>query len=404
VPTMTTLDGQSFAQAYGAVYTEYCGLQGTSSTGVTCNKNSGAVTPQPFFETAMGGPKSAYCSGYSSCTAAVVANEGSNLATVAAQTLWLDLGKSSSWVLGRTMLEQSLGAGLNQQLTGAFDFINSYGHSNYNAGFVTFKTNAWHGFTTQSNFTYGKALGTGSVVQASSSITVPNPFDFNNFGTYGPQPFDVKFTYTLLLLYQEPWFASQKGVLGHVLGGWSLAPLFTARSGLPLRFATSSCDCQAFGEIYTGQSANYENAVPAASYTGSYTGEGFYNFQNGSATIGSSGNPAKGGTGINIFQNPAQIASEFRPLVLGVDTNTTFSLRGFPFWNLDATLSKQIRITERVDAKVIIQFVNLLNHFVPSDPTLNIQSLASFGVVTNQFTTGNGVQSRWMEFGLRLGF
>src|SRR5262249_43978682 len=154
-----------------------------------------------------------------------VANEGANFATTAAQALWLNLGKSPSWALGRTMLEQSLPGG-SQQLTGAFDFISSYGHGSYNAGFLTFKTTDWHGFTTQSNFTYGRALGTGSVVQSSSSITVPNPFDFNNFGTYGPQPFDVKFTYTLLMAYQEPWFRSQKGVLGHVLGGWSIAPLF----------------------------------------------------------------------------------------------------------------------------------------------------------------------------------
>jgi hypothetical protein len=403
VPTMTTLGGQSFAQAYGAVYTAYCGLQGANSAGVTCNKSAGAVAPQPFFEAAMGGPKSVYCAAFSSCTAAVVANEGANFATTAAQALWLNLGKSPSWVLGRTMLEQSLPGG-SQQLTGAFDFISSYGHGSYNAGFLTFKTTDWHGLTSQSNFTYGRALGTGSVVQSSSSITVPNPFDFNNFGTYGPQPFDVKFTYTLLMAYQEPWFRSQKGVLGHVLGGWSIAPLFTARSGLPIRISSSACNCQAFGEIYTGQSANYENAAPAAPYTGGYAGAGYYNFQNGGTTIGSSGNPAKGGSGINLFNDPVQVASEFRPLVLGVDTNTTYPLRGFPFWNVDATLSKQVKFTERIDARLTFQFVNLLNHFVPAEPTLNIQSLASFGVVTNQFTTGNGAQSRSMEFGLRLGF
>jgi hypothetical protein len=52
----------------------------------------------------------------------------------------------------------------------------------------------------------------------------------------------------------------------------------------------------------------------------------------------------------------------------------------------------------------VIQSVNVLNHFVPADPTANIQSLSSFGVVSNQFTSGNGVQSRWMEFGLKLRF
>jgi hypothetical protein len=35
---------------------------------------------------------------------------------------------------------------------------------------------------------------------------------------------------------------------------------------------------------------------------------------------------------------------------------------------------------------------------------LNISSPSTFGVVTAQNTSGNGVQSRWMEFGLRMRF
>jgi hypothetical protein len=239
------------------------------------------------------------------------------------------------------------------------------------------------------------------VVQASSSITVPNPFDFNNFGTYGVQPFDVQFTYSLLTYYAEPWFKSQKGFLGRIAGGWTIAPLFTARTGLPLRVANGG-DAQSFGEIYSGQSANYENAAGAAPFTGGSSQTGFYNQT--SASVGSSENPAKGGSGINLFNNPTVVASEFRPLVLGVDSSTTFPLRGFPYWNLDLAVTKDIRVVERVSMQLVIQSVNVLNHFVPADPSANIQSTSTFGVVSNQFTSGNGVQSRWMEFGLKLRF
>ena len=69
---------------------------------------------------------------------------------------------------------------------------------------VPFTARDYHGLTARSNFTWGRALGTGSVTQSSSSITVPNPYDFNTFGTYGLQPFDVKVTYSLLMLYQPP--------------------------------------------------------------------------------------------------------------------------------------------------------------------------------------------------------
>jgi Carboxypeptidase regulatory-like domain len=408
LPTMTTLGGQTFAQAYANVYTEYCGLQGVSAAGVSCLKNSAAVTNQPFFEAALGGPTSAYCAVLDSCTKSVVAAEGSNIATTNVYSLWTDIAKSPSYILGKSLLNQSVVGGqtLPAQLAGSFDFINSYGHGSYNAAFVTFKTTNYHGWTTQQNFTWGRALGTGSVVQASSSITVPNPFDFNNFGTYGVQPFDVKFTYNFVSFYQEPWFKDQKGLLGRVVGGWVLSPLFTARSGLPQRItcdASSTCSGQT-----SDQSEQYSEAVGVSPFTGGYAGEGYYNFQNASASgPGSSGNPAVNkGTGINMFNNPVQVASEFRPYVLGLDGQSGGAgvIRGFPYWNLDATLSKDFRIRENIGATLLISSVNVLNHFVPANPTTSIQSTNSFGVVTSQYASGNGVAARWMEFGLRVRF
>ena len=47
-------------------------------------------------------------------------------------------------------------------------------------------------------------------------------------------------------------------------------------------------------------------------------------------------------------------------------------IRGFGFWNLDATVSKEFRVRDRTDrATLTFQFVNVLNHFVPADPTTN---------------------------------
>jgi len=288
----------------------------------------------------------------------VVANEGSTIATTNVYSLWTDMAKATSYTLGKSLLNQSVigGASFPAQLAGSFDYINSYGHGSYNALFSTFKTTNWHGWTTQQNFTWGRALGTGSVVQASSSITVPDPFDFKNFGTYGVQPFDVKFTYNFVSFYQVPFFKDQKGLLGHVLGGWTISPLFTARSGLPLRVTCdSSSTCSGMTSDHSAQSSEAAGVSPLA---GGYAGEGYYNFLNGVTTgPGSSGNPAKGGSGINLFNNPAAVAAEFRPFVLGLDNQSGGAglLRGFPFWNLDGTVSKDIRMTERIGATLIIQ-------------------------------------------------
>jgi Carboxypeptidase regulatory-like domain len=405
IPWMTTLNGESFAQAYANVYTEMCG----GNTSPQCNHgaapNLGAVTVQPFFEAMLGGSGSAYCSGYSSCTAAVAANEQNNLKVTNAYQVWLDLAEKPSNILGRSLLGQPLPGQTQGQLSGSFDFINSLGHSNYNAGYLAVTSKDWHGLTARSNFTYGKSLGTGSVVQASSEITVPNPYNSNNFGTYGVQPFDFKYSYSLLMLYQPPMYRTQQGLIGHILGGWTIAPLFTARSGAPLRVSTSS-DGLDFGEA-SDQTANFENAFGSSPFTGGNSYH--YNV----ATAAGSSNPfgvaTTGGskaTGVNIFANPAAIYNEFSRPVLGLDENSGGAgpIRGFGFWDLDATLSRNFRIHESINATFSVQAINLLNHFVPADPTLNIDSPSTFGVVTNQFATPNGSVSRSLEFGLRIGF
>ena len=400
VPTMTTLGGQTFAQAYANVYTELCG-----SATVCSSPNLSAVTTQPFFEDAMGGSTGAYCAGYASCTAAIAAKQTSNFKTAAVTAIWNGLATQSGWTLGRTLLSTPSTSLGNQQLSGEYDFISSLGHSNYNAGYVAFTSRGWHGITARSNFTYGRALGDGSVVQASSSITVPNPYNFNNFGTYGVQPFDIKYTYSLLILAQEPWFKNQQGFLGRVAGGWSLAPLFTARSGQPLRVTDNNGEEEAFGESGTdgGNSGQYENAVPSAVFTGGNSP--IFNEQkittNNPSSVGTTGN-----TGANMFANPVAVFNEFRQPILGLDTNSGGDgpIRGFGYWNLDLTISKNVRIAERVNGTIIIQMVNVLNHFVPLDPTVSIASPTSFGVINSQYTSPNGTTARWMEFGLRIGF
>jgi len=83
VPYMTTLNGQNFAQAYANLYTE-----------VSANQ---AIQPQPFFESAMGGPSSPYCTGFANCTAAVASKQRTNLLTTQFYNLWAALNAAPGW-------------------------------------------------------------------------------------------------------------------------------------------------------------------------------------------------------------------------------------------------------------------------------------------------------------------
>ena len=62
-------------------------------------------------------------------------------------------------------------AGCGGQLSSGVGINASIGHGNYNGGFATIRMSDWKGLTMQSNFTWSKALGTGSVVQATSADT-----------------------------------------------------------------------------------------------------------------------------------------------------------------------------------------------------------------------------------------
>ncbi len=108
-------------------------------------------------------------------------------------------------------------------MTSGVGMLASIGYGNYNALFITLKSQDWHGLTMQSNFTWSKALGTGAEVQAISSGTPPDPFNLQT--GYGYQAFDRRFVYNVFFVYQPHWHDSQSGFLGHFAGGWTL-PLF----------------------------------------------------------------------------------------------------------------------------------------------------------------------------------
>ena len=373
VPYMLSLGGQSFDKAWASLYVAV--------------RDGQTVQPQPWFEAAMGGASSAYCKAYPSCTAAVAAKQSSYIKGTRVYSVWAALQRDSSWTLGRTQPSSN-----PAQVTSLIQYT-SLGFGNYNAGYVTFTARDWHGLGARSNFTWGRSLGTGFRNQSGTGNTVLDQWDIH--ASYGPQLYDNRFIYNLAMTYQPEFYRNRSGFLGRVLGGWSIAPLFTAESGAPLRVNTSSGNLETFGQ---GMAANTENAVLIAPYSAGNSAHRNVTVPSGA---GINGNPDRGGSGINMFADPNAVYAQFRRLILGIDHggNGTGVLRGFPTWNLDMTVAKEFRVMEQVGATLMFQFTNILNHFQPSNPAVNIDSPASFGVVTGQANT-----PRRIQFGLRIRF
>ncbi len=404
VPYMFTLGGQQFQKAYANIVTEYCGgglgqVKGLAGAG--CLGDTGAVTAQPFFEAALnplGGTPYGYCAGYSSCTAAVVAKEGNagtqNLSTQNVFSLWEDLdagpfqAANGGALSGPTMLDNS-----GQLSAGGFQDNTSLGFANYNALFLTGRFADWHGVTMQSNFTYGKALGTGNLYQAVSEYSADDAFDIGR--EYGPQFWDRKFVYNMFLVFQPPYYKNQQGVIGHLLGGWTFSPIFTAGSGLPL-YIGSETDAD-FGEGNISTSGNVQ-AVPIAGCGLSYD------------TSRHNGVPGSMGIGVvspydlNQFANPAAEFNCFRNPILGFDNGdnggTGNTLRGMPYWNVDMQIRKQTRITERLSFEFQVVFANMFNHNqMEPTSTLALGAPYLWGSLLYQANT-----PRQFEFGGRLRF
>src|SRR6185436_11517774 len=163
-----------------------------------------------------------------------------------------------------------------------------------------------------------------------------------------------------------------------------ISPFFNAQSGVPIGIGyseggTCSSACQGFGQVgnVSSSSSAFESAIPIRPYlqnTSGYRG-----------VFGSLGIGTNNVEGINMFSDPYSVYNSFRRCVLGYDTTCggAGNLRGLPRWNLDATIAKDLKFTERVGAQFTVQFTNVLNHFQPSNPSsLSLTSPTSFGRIT----------------------
>jgi hypothetical protein len=392
VPYMTKLGGQTFAQAYQNMY-----------YALAAGKNP---APQPFLETALKG--SSFCSGYSSCTAAVAATQSGQILTQSVTNLWSDL--DTSWTAFGPALTSST------QCFYCYAYT-SDGYSNYNAMVVTLQKRYSAGLTVNANFTWSHALGIISTNQAYTLDNAGNPFNLNS--DYGPQYFDRRYSFNLLSSYQLPfgkgkrWGNNANPVLSRIISGWTVSPILSAASGVPINFGTGSYQEQ--GQAFDGDLS--AEAIPTSGNSNLSHSPQFG--VNATGTVAVGGNPANGGSGANFFSNPTAVFNNFRPFILGVDGRTggAGTVYGQTRYNLDLGITKDTRFNERIGAQLFVQAFNVTNHMEFTDPSLNLQNPYYFGVLGptnatqgqyNALTLGGAGASanytRIIQIGLRVSF
>ena len=270
----------------------------------------------------------------------------------------------------------------------------SIGYGNYNAGFVSVKMADWRGLTMQSNFTWSKALGTGSAGAILQRLNTLDHFNLTN--SMADRLGTANIIYNVFLVYQPPFFKGQSGFMGRVLGGWTFATIFAAGSGVPTQVGTTFGNYQSFGACDGVGCGDYdlENAVPIgpvpdrhANYCGSCSGQ-------------TNGYP------VNYFPDGVAQANNWRNPILGIDTRDGGAgiLGGLSYWNMDFSIKKSIRVAESVSLEFQGVFANVLNHNQWTDNYLGLYNNGGFGALGYNTGYNGEAEPRNIELGLRVRF
>lgn len=374
-----TASGQTFAQAFDAV--------------ATALRNNQTPAPQPWFENQFPSTMPALVGCGTTNTDCMVNIVGPNFinGNVASMFIVLDLFRDAF----------GLPTYNNHQILELF-MRTHRDKSNYHALILTMRNRGWHGLQFDMNYTFSKSLDQSGAVQNDARYYASS---YNPGLEYGPSFFDRTHVFNTIYNYDLPFGkghrlgSSHEGV-NRFIGGWYTAGVWRFATGLPLT-VTNGNDTFGGGLIFATPGALIPLVNPSTLETGAHFGV------KGSGGIGTAGDPANGGSGVNYFSDPEKASKEFRPLLLASDGRTGRGrpLRGFNFWNWDARVGKITPITERVKTEFSFDFFNALNHVIFVDPAFDLTTPTNFGVVSTQYIPANrNAGSRWIQFGFRLSF
>ena len=366
----------------------------------------------------------------------------------------------------------SLSAVLPNALYNGFNYRSNSVSSNYNALVLEAQKHMGHGLEFQTGYTYSKLLDVNSELFAGCSTvggqTAPYYYIDNAKPrlNYGPAAFDARNAYKFNVIYELPFLKEQKGFAGKVLGGWTVSSFFQFYSGHPIDVhnGLTRIPAKSFtpvGGIEPGgatcTTANKKvNGVPGCAVLildqngvpynigGDYNLDGTANdhpdfIGSSIGSVYSGASPADGifkdsnrigcgEAGVPAYVNYAASSSSCTSTPSTLFANPAYPTGSTPFERfgalgrdvfhgpqfvqMDASMSKNFRITERINLKFSAQFQNILNHpsfdcvdsSVSSATFGQAQCLAQSGA-SGQSLSGLGLPiARVGSLGLRLSF
>ncbi|HTB16835.1 MAG TPA: hypothetical protein VK708_01915, partial [Bryobacteraceae bacterium] len=309
---------------------------------------------------------------------------------------------------------------------GIINWLSNDNYANYNGLQVSLTQRVWHGFSYVFGYTYAHALS-----QSPDNWSFLQPINSNNpQQLYGDSPFDVRHHVTLSLTYAIPGPKTP----GQLLQGWSVNSIINLQSALPWGVNDFTTDFSGTGEI---------NSIPTNGEQWDFFGNP-NDFKTSKALINTNG----GAGGIPYFpgtSNPACLSQATAMGQLAVASLTDLGcyaqgksmllppaygsygttgpniFRGFPFYNVDFSVTKSWTFRERFKAQFRAEFFNVFNHpnlsnvfggpggdNTYTDPSADAGASFGFRPQTPDVTSSNPVLGsggpRAIQLGLKLIF
>jgi outer membrane receptor protein involved in Fe transport len=266
---------------------------------------------------------------------------------------------------------------------GQFGLKSNVGNNNFNAWQASVERRFVNGLLFQMNYMWSHGI-TDASIGAGESVAFQN--QSCRACDRSDTSVDVRHTVTINTVYQLPFgpgktFLNGKGLAPKILGGWTLAGIAFARTGLPLNITLTRKASDLPDGNTSGQRPNLVPGVPI--YPANQT--------------------------INNWLNPAAFAIPAK----GTWGNLgRFIARGPGNYEIDGSLTKTFKLSEKFGLNFRAAAFNLFNHPMYSNPGASLGAFsggkpsASFGKITdiiNTGATGTGAPRR-VEFMLRLEF
>jgi len=258
---------------------------------------------------------------------------------------------------------------------GPIENITPLFHSNYNSLQISANRQVSRGLSFGVAYTWAKTL-TNNPSDRSSA-----PYDTYNFrGDYGPADFSLPQVLVINYVYELPFYRSQEGIVGHVLGGWEVSGISSFETGFPTTIYQSLDPFNSF-DWAPGSPNTYPGGIgidpsvvtprpdraAGSSCGGPKTVAQYINtaaFTDAIGHFGTSGRGVCGGPGLN---------------------------------NWDISLIKNTQIGERLRLQFRAEFFNAFNH-VSFNSFDNFKDDATFGQLNGDH------DPRIIQFGLKLNF